>query len=302
MSLVVLNPGLQSSVQDLGRTGFRHYGVPVSGAFDTYAHQLGNHLLGNSPECASIEMTLIGGSFLFHQPVRACLCGARAPDAVVDDGSVAVPVPHQQVFSISEECVLRVGALREGARSYLCVSGGIETTLLLGSRSALVSIPDAGLGCALKKGDEVPIGSSTEVREIPVQVASSAMKRNVIRIVPSHHTVSFSIDQIDHIERAAYRVDLKSNRAGVRLDGGALCGSIPDQIESVGTLPGYVQVPPDGNPIVLGVDGPTTGGYPVIACVIERDVPRLAQVSPNDRVEFEWVTHEQARTMYEGDS
>jgi biotin-dependent carboxylase-like uncharacterized protein len=299
MSLVVLNPGLQSSVQDLGRTGFRHFGVPVSGAFDTHAHELGNHLLGNPPGCASIEMTLIGGAFYFNQTVRACLCGARAPDAVVDDGAGAMPVPHQQVFTVHAKSVLRVGALREGARTYLCVSGGIETPLLLGSRSALVSIPDAGLGCALKKGDEIPIGVATQVREIPVRVASSAMRKNVIRIVPSHHTDSFSIDQIDHIGRAAYRVDSKSNRAGIRLDGGSLCGSIPGRIESVATLPGYVQVPPDGNPIVLGVDGPTTGGYPVIACVIERDVSRLGQLSPNDRVEFEWITHEQARALYE---
>ncbi len=300
MSLVVLNPGLQSSVQDLGRAGFRHYGVPVSGAFDTHAHQLGNHLLGNPPGCASIEMTLIGGAFYFNQPVRACLSGARASDAVVDDGSIAVPAPHQQVFTVRAKSVLRVGALREGARSYLCVSGGIETPLLLGSRSALVSIPDAGLGCALKQGDEIPIGRSTHVREIPVQVVSTAMHRNVIRIVPSHHTNSFAVDQIDHIGRTAYRVGSKSNRAGIRLEGGSLCGSIPARMESVATLPGYVQVPPDGNPIVLGVDGPTTGGYPVIACVIERDVSRLAQFSPNDRVEFEWMTHEQARAMYEG--
>lgn len=302
MSLVVLNPGLQSSVQDLGRTGFRQYGVPVSGAFDMHAHELGNHLLGNSPGCASIEMTLIGGDYYFNENVRACLCGARAPDAVVDDGSGAKPVPHQQVFSVNAKSVLRVGALRDGARGYLCVSGGIETQLLLGSRSALVSIPDAGLGRALKKGDEIPIGESTHVREIPLQVASSALKRNVIRIVPSHHTDLFTVDQIDHIGRAAYRVGSKSNRAGIRLDAGSLCGSIPSRIESVATLPGYVQVPPDGNPIVLGVDGPTTGGYPVIACVIERDVSRLAQFSPNDRVEFEWITHEQARAMYEGES
>jgi biotin-dependent carboxylase-like uncharacterized protein len=292
-SIEVIHPGMLSSVQDLGRQGYQHMGVPLSGAFDRDSLLVGNMLLGNNDDDAAIEMTLIGGVFRFLCASRVCLTGSEARNATISLDARVHPIPHQRAFDVSRGSVLEIGPLRRGARLYLCVSGGIRTPEVLTSRSALVSLPDAGLGKPLCAGEHVPILETSDSGRQGVCLMTRQSSPDVIRVVESHHTELFTEDHIQQLCSVPFRVSSQSNRAGVRLESSMLKGKLPSIEQSVGTLPGYIQVPSSGAPIVLGVDGPTTGGYPVIACVIERDLPKLAQASPNDYLRFEWVTREE---------
>lgn len=292
-SIEVIHPGMLSSVQDLGRQGYQHMGVPMSGAFDRGALLVGNMLLGNNDDDAAIEMTMVGGAFRFLCASRVCLTGAEARNATSSLNAQVHPIPHQRAFDVPRGSVLEIGPLQRGARLYLCVSGGVRLPKVLTSRSALVSLPDAGLGKPLCAGEHVPITETSDAESQGVCLMTRQSSPEVIRIVESHHTDLFTEEHIQQLCSSSFRVSSQSNRAGVRLQSSRLKGKLPSIEHSVGTLPGYIQVPSSGEPIVLGVDGPTTGGYPVIACVIERDLPKLAQAIPNDHLRFEWVTREE---------
>ena len=292
----VIEAGMLSSVQDLGRFGYRHIGVPCSGAFDQRSCRLGNRLLGNAASDAAIEMTVLGGVYRFTAATTICLTGAVAHDAMISDAAGEHHLDHNTPAVVNAGSVLRVGHFTRGVRGYLCVAGGIAGPLVLRSRSVLVSLPDAGLGRALRSGDVLRyITSSDHAPARSHTVLDEIAPAKVLRIVPSMHTQRFSEAQLVQLCSKPFSVDRQSNRMGVRLKGNTLGGEIPDRVASVGTLTGYVQVPASGDPIVLGVDGPTSGGYPVIACMIEADLSVLAQCAPGEEVRFEWVDPETAR-------
>ena len=299
-SIEVIDPGLLSSVQDLGRFGFRADGVPRSGAFDVQSHSLGNRLLGNAPSAASIEMTMIGASFLTHADCTICLTGAEATNAYLIDDGTRNSISACHPIAVPAGTEIHIGRLSHGLRAYLCVRGGIQTPCVLGSRSALVSLPGIGLGRSLRKGDQLRIHAAV-TPDIPSSTASVSrtsphwiVNRALLRIVPSVHTQLFSDAQRNALVHSEFEISNQSNRSGVRLAGSPLPAELPERIRSCPVLPGFIQVPPSGDPIVLGVDGPTTGGYPIIASVIEADLPRLAQLSPRERVQLQWVEHKQA--------
>ncbi|MHA7812711.1 MAG: 5-oxoprolinase subunit C family protein [Phycisphaerales bacterium] len=301
MSVVsVIQPGMLSSVQDLGRYGYESHGVPCGGAFDQVSHRLGNRLVGNDPGEASIEMTMVGGSFLVSDDLTVCLTGANAPDAAVHHGGttkILMPNTPTRVAGGSE---VRIGRLEQGARSYLCFAGGIQTHPVLGSRSALVSYPDAGLVSALVEGARLLIGTGMSCAALAGAENPGTVDQNrVIRIVPSTHCALFSEAQHHYITQHAFTVSNQSNRVGIRMTEQAFPGPLPDRVPSVGMVPGSIQIPPSGEPIVLGVDGPVSGGYPVIACVIESDLSVLAQRRPGSQVRFEWIDLETARQIRE---
>ncbi len=298
----VIQPGMLSSVQDLGRHGHGHAGVPRSGAFDAIALRIGNRLLGNDESEAVIETTLIGGVYRFSVSSVVCLTGARAPDATVTLGDHSIVLPHDEPVEVPKNATIRLGRLRGGARAYLCVLGGILSPRILASRSALVSLPDAGLGTALRAGDQLPIqhGAPTFFEEPsasahrPQCTIPCIQSPKVLRVVEGAHTARFNETQRNALGTSVFQVADQSNRAGVRLQASPVPGVLPERVPSEGTLPGYIQVPPSGDPIILGVDGPTTGGYPVIASVIQADLPVLAQCLPREAVRFEWISYEQA--------
>lgn len=291
----VIEAGLQSSVQDLGRPGYRASGVPIGGAFDQLALRIGNRLLGNDEGDAGIEMTLSGGVYQFDQPALVCLSGAHADKAEIECHRGRFAIEHLRTAAVPAGGVLRIGRLRDGARAYLCVGGGVRTEKVLGSRSALVSLPDAGLGRALQRGDR--LGIDEQGRSGPIEAEQPWMPRllstgdgtRVLRVVPGAHNGLFSEQHRTQLSEKVFTVSAQSNRAGVRLVGERLSGAWPARIPSEGVLPGYVQVPSSGEPIVLGVDGPVTGGYPVIGCVIEADLPVLGQCGPGDHIRFAWI-------------
>jgi len=295
-TIEVMKPGMLSSVQDAGRDGYRDAGVPRSGAFDSVALSVGNRLLGNSESDAAIEMTMTGGEFRFTAETVVCITGAHADDAMIISGDHLHPLHHQQPTSVPLGSTLRVGRLTNGVRGYLCVSGGIRSLPVLGSRSVLVSLPDAGLGRALIQGDVLSFDAPVSTGKNPSNnsgVYEPERAQNgvrILRLVPGAHFEMFSESQREALVERVFKVSDQSNRAGIRLSQSVIPGFLPCGIGSEGTLPGYIQVPQSGSPIVLGVDGPTTGGYPVIACVIEADLPVLAQCAIREQVQFRWVS------------
>lgn len=291
--LEVLDPGMQSSVQDLGRHGYSQFGVPRSGAFDTKSLLLGNSLLANDPSDAAIELTMIGGSYRVHRDTIACVIGANAPDLCVEQAGQRTRIKTGRAYELRTGVTIHVGRLQEGIRCYLCLSGGIQIEPLLGSRSTLVSLPTAGLGRALCKGDTLPLVSPHPIKGARVETPLCTPTSR-IRIVPGMHWAQFDEQQRSELIGSVFQVSNQSNRAGVRLKDAAISGPIPQRIPSIGMLPGFIQVPPSGAPIILGVDGPTMGGYPVIASVIHADMHRIGQAAPRDELRFEWVSIDKA--------
>jgi len=275
-SIRVLAPGFQTSVQDLGRFGYAHLGVAASGAADALALRAGNLLVGNSENQAALEMTLVGGIFEFDADTVVALTGSD-----FDAG-----LPPWQAVEVAAGTIVRCGASRSGARGYLAVRGGIAAPKVLGSASAHLM---TGLGGqALRKGDVLPIGSEA-VREPRKQTLRSPPRDGPLRVTEGPQAGWFGHE----LYQASYRVLEESNRMGLRLRGPAVASPTGHMITE-GVALGAVQIPPDGQPIVLFVEHQTTGGYPKPANVISADLWRVGQLRPRDEVQFELVPMERA--------
>lgn len=266
----VARPGPFASVQDLGRVGYAALGVARSGAFDRAALRLANRLVGNRDGAAAIETTLGGLHVRLAGPATVALTGAPCPGA--PDWGVAVTLPAG-----SE---IRLGAPSVGLRSYLAVRGGIDVEPVLGARCTDTL---SGLGPRpLRAGDLLPIGApATEVS------GANAVVRNHPSTLPIRYGPRddwFTAEAREVLCRAEWTVRPESDRIGVRLTGPALDRLHTAELPSEPTLPGAIQVPHDGRPIVFGPDAPVTGGYPVIGVVLDLDP--VAQLRPGDTVRF----------------
>ncbi|WP_420468159.1 biotin-dependent carboxyltransferase family protein [Panacagrimonas sp.] len=279
MSLRVHKAGPLTTVQDLGRPGHAHLGVPVSGAADRPALIRANRLVGNADGDAALEMTLLGGRFEFTVAARVAISGAAMP-ATLD----ATPVAPEQAFEVRPGQVLSLGAARRGVRGYLAVRGGIDVEQTLGSRATdLLS----GLGPpALRDGDELPLRSCRSVAREPAAAAADIVDEAVLHFMSGPRADWFESAALQALTATPYAVSPHSNRIGVRLEGTRLARCVAGELDSEGLLPGAIQVPADGQPLVFLYDHPTTGGYPVIGVVDAIDLPRLAQARPGSRVRF----------------
>jgi biotin-dependent carboxylase-like uncharacterized protein len=269
----VVAPGLFTTVQDLGRYGYGPLGVSPAGAADTLALRIGNRLVGNADGAAALEMTLLGGTFRFLEPAVYALTGS-------DFGA-----PLWEAREVEAGFELKLGPTRSGARCYLCVRGGIEAPVFLGSASTHTP---SGIGRPLRQGDLLGRAGGTEV---PRGLKPAPPRyRKLLRVTPGPQTDWF---------RGAlgeYTVTEEANRMGLRLAGDSLPapeGSMTTEGVSVGAI----QVPPGGQPIISFVDQQTTGGYPVIANVIAADLPSVGQLRPRDRISFEYVSFADARAL-----
>ncbi|MFO0796734.1 MAG: biotin-dependent carboxyltransferase family protein [Gemmataceae bacterium] len=276
MSLRVKRPGMLSLLVDAGRPRSRALGVPVGGAADRAALAIGNALVGNAPNAAALELTLAGPTLTAEHPTAAVVFGA--PFAVSVSGTTITP---GTTFQLEPGDTLTIGATSAGARGYLCVAGGFDAPLVLGSRSALEPLKaDDVLACGPSRGAPRGLGFA----------ALPDAEPHVLRALPGPQRDWFAADAFfGH----AYAVTPASNRMGVRLAGEALTRR-PGELVSEAVGPGAVQVANDGLPIVLGVDGQTIGGYPKVAHVIRADLDRLAQLRPGDRIRFRLVTWAEA--------
>jgi antagonist of KipI len=291
----VVAPGALTTVQDLGRPGFGPIGISPSGAADRVSLRLGNKLVGNADGAAAIEMTLTGGTFHFVQAAVAALTGsdfgARLDEAAVEPGTS---------FQIRPGQTLRLGATLSGARSYLCVRGGISVPMVLGSASTQLLGGFGGYqGRPLRERDVLKIGGSDgsyQPRRIAPRVLASLSQSTRLRVTAGPQASFFSEAAMQAFYGGAYRVGEQSNRMGLRLDGPRLEERGGGMITE-GVSLGAVQVPPEGLPIILFVEQQTTGGYPKIANVISADLHRLGQLRPRDEVRFEEVSFETARAL-----
>jgi antagonist of KipI len=295
----VLAPGLPTTVQDLGREGFGPMGVSPSGAADPIALRLGNRLVGNAEGAAGLEMTLLGGTFLFPDDALVALTGSDF-GATLDSAAV----PPWTSLEVKPGQTLRLGPTRSGARCYLCVRGGIEVKAFLGSAAThLLSGLGGYDGRALKKGDSLQIGASKGLSSSSLRkrtVAATALERlaprKVLRVTPGPQSDWFPESAHKLFYSSTYRVAEESNRMGLRLEGAALEGGGAEMI-SEGVSLGAIQITAAGLPIILFVEQQTTGGYAKIANVISADFSSLGQLRPRDDVRFERVDWDGARAL-----
>jgi len=272
----VISPGAQTTVQDLGRFGWAHFGVSASGAADPLALRAGNLLVGNAENAASIEMTLVGASFEFEEPATIALTGS--------DFDAGLPL----WCPVEVKGTVKLHATKSGARCYLSVRGGLNVPKVMGSAS--VHVMTGVGGRPLRRGDTLAIGDAVVRRPRPAaRNVPDYLRPAVIRVTRSSQADRFA----DELYSAAYTVSEESNRMGLRLRGPAL-PSGSGQMLSEGVPLGAIQVPPDGQPIILFVEHQTSGGYPKPANVISADFCRLGQLRPRDSIGFEPVTIEEA--------
>jgi len=269
--ITLLSCGALATVQDLGRPGHAALGVPRAGAFDRAALALANRLVGNPAGAAGLELTL-GASLRLDAAATVALTGAPCPGL---DWGVAL--------SLAGGTTLALGVPPTGLRSYLAVRGGVEAAAVLGSRSTDTL---SGLGpVPLTAGDSLAVGPEPHTppsgaAAVPAP-AGSALR---VRLGPREDWFTPRARQL--LLDATWTVRPDSNRIGLRLDGPVLARAIGGELPSEPTLPGALQVPPDGRPILFGPDAPVTGGYPVIAVVHDEDLDRAAQLRPGDVLQF----------------
>jgi biotin-dependent carboxylase-like uncharacterized protein len=280
----VIRAGTLTTVQDQGRAGHAHIGVPAAGALDGPALRLANRLVGNDRAAAGLEITVSGCRLRVHKTTIVAVTGAAVSKIKVDarsvDSGVPVPVPAGSV--------LEIGPARDGVRTYLAVAGGIDVPPVLGSRSTDTL---SGLGPApLKDGDTLPLGAPTGPAA-PVWFTPTAHSGPRVRITLGPRDDWFTAEAIETLTTATWTVSAKSNRVAARLEGPKLVRANTDELPSEGLVLGAVQVPAGGEPLVFLADHPTTGGYPVIGVVHPDDLPVLAQSRPGTklRMDREWT-------------
>jgi antagonist of KipI len=289
-------PGLLTTVQDLGREGFGPMGVSPSGAADPISLRLGNRLVGNAEAAAALEMTLLGGTFLFPQGAIIALTGSDF-GATLD----AAPIDLWTSVEAMPGQTLRVGATRSGARCYSCVNGGIGVKPFLGSASThLLSGLGGHQGRALRKEDVLRIGPATasfRKRVLAPQALQRLSPRKVLRVTPGPQSDCFPASSQQLFYEKTYRVAEDSNRMGLRLEGPPMAQGSTGEMITEGVSIGAVQITAAGLPIILFVEQQTTGGYAKIANVISADLHSLGQLRPRDEIRFERVGWDTAHAL-----
>jgi KipI family sensor histidine kinase inhibitor len=297
--LEVLEPGLFTTVQDAGRHGRRRLGVAPAGALDLPSLVDANRALGNLDGSAALECTLAGPALRFLAGREFAIAGADLGATLERSDLGAWPVPPGQAVRARAGNVLRFSGRRTGVRAYVAIAGGIRTPEVLGSRSASLVGGFAGLaGRALRAGDFLAGGLPRPARGVSQRARPPESSPTMLRVVLGPQDEAFGAAACAAFLAAEYTVSPSSDRAGWRLEGIALTQEGPGEIASEGMIPGCIQVPPWGRPIVMGPDGPTTGGYPKIATVISVDLPKLAQLAPGEsRLRFTAVSVDEAQAL-----
>lgn len=315
MSIEVVRPGMLATVQDLGRFGYQKFGVIVNGAMDTVSHRIANLLVGNNEKNGTLEMNMQGGSFLFHQKAVIAITGADM-NATID----GITAPMWRPILVDKGAVLTFGFSQKGCRTYVSVAGGFSIQKEMNSESTYLLAKFGGFqGRKLAKGDQLTTNEilSSESRKI----VSLLTKKHDDRFSTVDWSVSTSFNPIHLLDqpirvlvgkefdwfdqnsqqsffKEPYQITPHSDRMGYRLKGTPLQLHTPRELISEAVTFGTIQVPAEGNPIVLMADRQTTGGYPKIAQVITTDLAILAQKKPGDSILFQAITHDQAEYQY----
>ncbi|MFZ2874474.1 MAG: biotin-dependent carboxyltransferase family protein [Phycisphaerales bacterium] len=300
--LRVIAPGLQSSIQDLGRPGFASLGVAPSGAADDLSHRIANRLVGNPDHSATIECTLSGDTFRAEGSALVALAGADASPIIRRAGGGALAAPLFQPFTLLPDDELVLGPILSGCRLYLAIAGGVDTPPVLASRSAHLAAAFPNLtGRPLHAGDSIPIGAPTPPpRSTPApaslcRFSAAHSLRTTLRVLPGPDAALIPPELAPAIFDSHLTVSARSSRVGVRLVGGPACTHPPRTSEP--TPPGAVQRTPEGELILLGPERPVTGGYPLIASIIAADIPAIGQLRPGTRARLAPTSLDAPRTL-----
>ncbi len=295
----VLKGGWLTTVQDLGRYGHQHFGISVSGAMDSFSTIVANRLVGNPDQAAVLELTLRGPELEFERDAVVAITGADLSPTV--NGSA---VSMWRSLVISRDSRLSFGLPRSGARAYLAVAGGIEVPLMLGSRSTHYASATGGLGGRpLKQGDRLCCGKPVQSVErfigtrLPDELIPHYERSVTLRLLPGPQQSFFGEKALTTLTGSCYSISPQSDRMGYRLTGPRIISKGSAQFISDGTAMGALQIPSDGQPILLMADRQTTGGYPKIAVVMSADLPLAAQLAPGDHISFTRCTLSQAQTV-----
>jgi antagonist of KipI len=295
--LVVKSPGLLTTVQDLGRPGFGAIGVSPAGAADPVALRIGNLLVGNSGGAAALELTLVGGTFVFPAGAVIALTGADMC-ATLSGHLVELWTPH----AVAPGAELTLGATKNFARGYLAVAGGIQVPSFLGSASThLLSATGGFEGRALRKGDILQMGTTQHKiseRRVSPSVLMTLKPRKILRVTDGPQADHFPTETREEFCRQTFRVTEESDRLGLRLESSPISSPQRGDLITEGVSLGAIQVTPSGQAIILGVDQQTTGGYPKIANVIGVDLHRVGQLRPRVDIRFERTSLAVARALW----
>jgi biotin-dependent carboxylase-like uncharacterized protein len=289
----VVRSGWCDQVMDHGRPGWRAFGVPAGGAADPAALAAANRLVGNEARAAGIEMVLVGAALRFPHGAVAALSGARFAATRTSGAAVA----WNETLLLAAGETLDIGKVHAGCRCWLAVAGGIDVAPVLGSRSSFLPAGFGGHGGrALRGGDVLPASAPAGQFRLRRAESTGLDRDGPLRVIPGPQIAQFTDAGLAAFFGGAYAVAGASDRRGVRLAGPAVAHG-RRELASQGVLPGAAQVPPDGQPVILGWDGPVTGGYPVIGNVVSADLARVAQLRPGDTVRFSTIDVAAARAL-----
>lgn len=313
--MIIIKPGLLTTVQDLGRYGFQKNGVTTSGAMDPFSHRIANLLVGNEDMASTLEATLIGPSLKFQEDSLIAICG----------GDFSPKINGEQVkmwrpIFIKKGSTLHIGQAVKGSRAYLAVAGGFQVPSIMGSKSTYLRGKLGGFyGRSLLAGDSLPIGPLSKLSQRMLQhfvkmgtsrsfaeanwsISADFLPRYqanpTIRVMKGRHFQWFNQESKTVFFNEPYKVTPESDRMGYRLKGSPLNLTEPIEVLSEAVNFGTIQVPSDGNPIVLLADCQTVGGYPKIAQLASVDFPLIAQSKPGSTIRFHEITYKEAQLLY----
>ncbi len=287
--LTIVRPGVQSSLQDLGRFGCAQQGLSQGGAMDLHAHCWANKLLDNAVNCPTLEIVIGMAEFYAESDLWLALAGADM-QASVDGEAIA----NWSSFLMKQGQILNLKPARDGMRSYLATAGGaggtggFQVPLTHGSVSTVVRNSLGGLdGALLKEGDFLPVDSGAvgATRHVPSRYLPTYTESIELRVLESYQANQFQADQMEKFYRSEYTLTPDCDRMGARLEGESISGPLGNLI-SEGIALGSIQIPEDGQPIILLNDRQTLGGYPKLGCVARVDLFQLAQARPGTRIRF----------------
>ena len=305
MAIEVHKPGLATTVQDLGRPGYYDVGIPISGAMDRFALIAGNLLVGNLEDAAALEIVFLGPELLFTADAAVAVTGADLPARV--DGT---PQPAWECFQVRAGQILSFDFLKRGARAYLCVAGGIDVPVVLGSRSTYTLGALGGhKGRVLQKGDVLPVGRLGRVvepgRAVPEPLRRGIVPAETLRVLPGLYEHRVTRGALEGFFADTWKVATEADRIGYRFRGGRPltfvdreppfgAGSDPSNIVDSCYPYGSIQMPGGTEPIVLHRDAVSGGGYFMLGTVISADMDFIGQLQPHSPIRFVAVTLEEA--------
>ena len=312
MSVHIIRPGLLATIQDLGRYGFQQYGVVVGGAMDSFSLRLANVLVGNEEGEAAIEVTMMGTSLQFKEDALIAITGGNLNPVI--DGS---PVPLWRPIFVKKDTVLSFAGCKFGCRAYVAVAGGFSIPKVMNSKSTYIRGEIGGFkGRALQEGDVIPLAGENSFSLKVKKALQKKLKHNsfaaadwyvpferylngkVVRVLKGAEFEAFSESSQKQFFEQKFQITPQSDRMGYRLSGPSLQLEQSFELLSEAVANGTIQVPSDGNPIVLLADRQTTGGYPRIGQIAAADLPIIAQMKPGDHVRFKEISLDEAEQLY----